>query len=277
MRTARRTARRTALIPLFVAIASSFAGVPAAHAAIKSDGLSLVVPVLAPMMPGQQGWVSALWTADQDVCDVQVTASGQGLTTSYPTNTGAFTSLFKSSSLATGNLDFTALHVTVDPTVTSSVPVTLNVSYTVLAAGQIKPSDDLTKKAVNCKGSKASATVTTTLPIVVPTGPAVVQQAAKATVSRSTPSWADISYLGDRPGLSSFHATLTPPKGLVVSYPGDRAFAGLNDNDALPVGQLDHVSVRLDASGLAAGSYTVPVRATYTGGSLDGSLTLTVQ
>jgi hypothetical protein len=49
--------------------------VPASPAAADSEGLDLVVPFVAPMLPGQQGWVGAIWEADDDVCNVQVTAS----------------------------------------------------------------------------------------------------------------------------------------------------------------------------------------------------------
>lgn len=76
-----------------------------AAAAPKDDGLSMVVPTLAPMLPGQQGWLSAMWSATKDVCDVKITVAGPGLTVSYPANTTTYTSLYTNSALATGNLD----------------------------------------------------------------------------------------------------------------------------------------------------------------------------
>src|SRR5690349_6268948 len=91
-----------------VALVVLAAGVPAYADNTKNDGLSLVVPVLAPMLPGQEGWVAAIWSANQDVCDVQVTLSGTGVTAAYPANTGTYSSLYISSGLAQDNLDYTA-------------------------------------------------------------------------------------------------------------------------------------------------------------------------
>src|SRR5437867_2100455 len=120
-------------------IASALAATPAtpAHAA-HTDGLDLVLPAVASMLPGQQGWVSAIWTANLDVCNVQVTVTGPGLTVTYPTNTGAYTSFYNASALATGNIDYTAFNVSVPANVTSSVPLSLSVSYNQLPPGQIK-------------------------------------------------------------------------------------------------------------------------------------------
>jgi hypothetical protein len=43
-----------------------------------------------------------------------------------------------------------------------------------------------------------------------------------------------------------------------------------------PVAGDDYVAVRLDAAGLAVGTYPVPLTATWTGGSFTGSLSLSV-
>ncbi|GII24811.1 hypothetical protein [Planosporangium mesophilum] len=254
-------------------LAGAAALVPASAAVAtpKSGDVDLVVPVLAPMLPGQQGWVSALWTANNDVCDVRVTASGPGLTVSYPTNTGSYSSLYKSSSLDAGQLDFTALNVSVAPSVTGAVQMALAISYTNQAPGQAKKEDG------KCVGSPGSETVTATLPVVPSIGAAaVVQKTTAVSVSRATPTWANLVFAGTRPGLSNFRVTLTPPAGLSVAYPGDATSSGLNRLGTLPVGQDDFTAVRFDASKLAAGTYNVPVKATWTGGSYDGSITVTV-
>lgn len=57
---------------------------------------------------GQQGWVAAMRTADEDVCDVKVTATGTGVAVDYPANTDTFSSLYVNTALATGNFDYTA-------------------------------------------------------------------------------------------------------------------------------------------------------------------------
>lgn len=118
--------------------------------------------------------------------------------------------------------------------------------------------------------------MTASLPVTPQLGAALQQITRTVTVAKGKPAWAEISFRGLKPNLGSFRVTLSPPKGLLVTYPGEGTSAGLSENTALPVGHEDHVAVRLDASGLAPGAYQVPLRATYTGGSFDGELALTV-
>ncbi|MEV1289722.1 hypothetical protein [Micromonospora sp. NPDC049679] len=268
--------RRRRLAVVLVGAAVAVAPLSSAHAAAKDDGVDLVVPVLAAMLPGQQGWVSALWSANKDICDVKVTVSGPGLTVSYPTNTGTYTSMYINSALATGNIDYTAFNVTVPSSAGGPVPVTLAVSYTQLPPGQIKKDDDLKTAKFDCKGPKGAQTVEATLPVVPVVGAAVAQRTTAVTVPRTKPTWVNIKFQGRKPGLDNFRVTLSPPAGLTLTYPSDATSAGLQSLAGLPVAREDHVSVRLDAGGLAPGDYQVPVHATYTGGSYDGKLTVTV-
>jgi hypothetical protein len=210
------------------------------------------------------------------VCDVRVTVTGPGLAISYPTNTGGYTSFYTASALATGNIDYTAFNVTVPATVTNSLALTLSVSYNQLPPGQIKHDDDLKTKKVVCSGPKGAETVTATLPVIPSTGAAVIQKTVAASVPKSTPTWTTITFRGMQPNLANFRVTLTPPSGMTVVYPGDGTSSGLHAGTALPVGQDDYTAIRLDASGLRTGTYQVPVHATYTGGSFDGQLTLSV-
>jgi hypothetical protein len=249
---------------------------PAPAGAADSGGLAPVVPILAPMLPGQRGWVAAIWTATTDVCDVQVTATGPGLTIGYPTNTATYTSLYTASALADGNIDYTALDITVPGGATTAIPVTMSVSYRRLPPGQIKKDDDLKTKHIVCSGPKSDDTVTATLPVLQATGASVLQKTTAVSTPKATPTWTNITFRGNRPNVGNFRVTLAPPAGLTVVYPNDGTSAGLAGGTALPVAQDDYVAVRLDATGLAPGTYTVPVHATYTGGSYDGQLSLTV-
>lgn len=267
------------VVSAVIVVGSSAMAAPA-HAA-QDDGLTLLVPTLAPMQPGQQGWVSAMWSANVDVCDTQMTisASGSGSlpTFTYPSNTATYSSFYTSSALAAGNLDYVAFKVAVPASLTaSSVKLTLNVTYQQLPPGQIKKDDDLKVKKVDCKGPKGNMQVSATLPILAGTDPAVVQRTTAVTVPRSTPAWAHLAFRGNRPNLTNFRVALAPPAGLSVSYPGEGTSAGLNSHVDLPVAEDDYVAVRLDTHGLAPGDYRVPVKATYTGGSFDGELTVTV-
>jgi hypothetical protein len=240
-------------------VVMSLGGIPAAA---DNSGLALVIPALAPMLPGQQGWVSALWEANHDVCNVQVIATGPGLKIAYPANTGPFSSLYTSNGLAKTNVDYSALNIAVDHAVTAPVTVTLTVSWQALPPNVINKNDDLKTKKFVCTGDKGSQTITATLPVSASTGAAVIQKTTTVAVPRSTPSWVTMTFRGTKPGLANFRVTLAPPAGMTVSYPGDASSAGVNGAPTLAVGQDDYVAVRLDASGLATGVYQVPVTAT---------------
>ena len=263
-------------IPAVLLLTAALLPVSASPAGATSEGLDLVVPFVAPMLPGQRGWVGVLWQADDDVCNVQVTASGSGVTVGYPSNTSTFSSLYTSNGLAKGNLDYTAFNFTVGAGVVGSLAITLKVSYQELPSNVINKNDDLKTKKFTCTGTKGSDTVNATLPVSLSLGAAVVQKTVAVNVARSTPAWSNITFRGNKPDLADFRVTLSPPKGLTVAYPGDATSAGLNGVPTLPVAEDDHVAVRLDATNLPIGVYLVPLKATYTGGSFDGVLTVTV-
>ncbi|MFI5494213.1 hypothetical protein [Actinoplanes sp. NPDC051859] len=243
---------------------------------LGEDGVQLVVPVLAPMLPGQQGWISGLWTTDVDACNIKVTASApNGVKFSYPTNTSTYTSLYVNSALAAHNVDFAALNVTVPPTVTSAVPVTLNVTYTPMAGNPFLPSDDLKTKQFTCTGTPKTKTVNATIPVAPPLVD-LVQKTGSVTVPKITPTWTRLRFTGLRPDMGNFRVKLDAPSGLTVTYPGDGTSAGLNNAPTLPVGDDDYAAVRLDAGRLGIGIHIIPVSATWTGGSYNGLLTLVV-
>jgi hypothetical protein len=230
----------------------------AAPAAAATPAVGLVVPVLAPMLPGQQGWVSALWGTTGDICDVRATASGAGLTVAYPSNTGDHSSLYKQDSLKAGHFDYTAFKLAVSPTVKGAGSLAIKLSYS------------------DCNGTTRSVSTAAVLPIIAASGEAVVQKTAAVNVPKTTPVWTQLSFQGRKTGLADFRVTLTPPSGLAVAYPGDKSSAGLAETTSLPVGSDDFVAIRFDATGAKAGTYKVPVHATYAGGSFDSTLTVVV-
>jgi hypothetical protein len=261
---AMRRSVKTLAVAVAVAAAIPMVAVATpAQAALPPVGL--VIPILAPMLPGQSGWVSALWGTLTDVCNVRATASGAGLTVSYPSNTGTYSSLYKQDSLAAGHLDYTAFKLTVDPGIDNVLSLKINMSYVERSA----------TSGANCEGTKREVAVNASLPVVASSA-AVVQKTTSVTVSQNTPIWTQLTFAGKKTGLDNFQVQLTPPAGLAVSYPGSKTTAGLNDAATLAVGDDDFVAVKVDATGAKPGSYKVPVRATYTGGSYDGSLTVVV-
>ncbi|GGJ90626.1 hypothetical protein GCM10010123_20610 [Pilimelia anulata] len=268
--------RRRLLSGLLVgALAGSFC--VAAPAAAAGSGPSLVLPILASMLPGQQGWLSALWISSGDICNVKITASGgSSLGVDYPTNTDTFTSFYINSALAHGNMDYSAIKFDIPDNALLAQIVTLKVSWVQMKNDSFKKTDDLRTKKFTCTGTADSDTVLATIPIGLNLGAAATQETTTASIARGTPAWVKLTYSGTKPGLANFRVKLTPPTGLTVAYPGGATSAGLNDNTALPVGGEDYASVYLDASKLAAGVHKIPVSATWTGGSLAGNLSLTV-
>ena len=244
----------------------------------KDGKLELLSSSMPSFLPGQQGWVGLDWTATTDVCDIAVTATAPGVTITYPTNTASYSSLYTSDSLAATNRDYTAFRVSVAPSTTGATTVTLRASYTKIPPGQVSKSDDLEVKDVACKGGqKVTETSTVSLPVGSPSGARAVLETTTATVDSGSPTWVPLSFTTQYAGLDNFRVRLDPPSGLEVVYPGDGTSSGLSQQSALGVGTSDAASVRLEATSLSAGTYTVPVTATWSGGSLETELTVTVQ
>jgi hypothetical protein len=251
-----------------LAVGAAVAALPvvtAVPAQAATPTIGLVVPILAPMLPGQQGWVSALWGTTGDICDVRATASGVGLSVTYPSNTNSYASLYKQDSLSAGHFDYTAFKLDVDDALKLGTALNIKLTYT-----------EKSGSGSTCTGTTRTVNTSAILPIVASTGAAVVQKTSTVTVPQATPVWTQLSFQGRKAGLENFRVTLDAPSGLSVAYPGDKTSTGLSAGTALPIGSDDFVAVRVDATGAKAGTYKVPVHATYTGGSFDDTLTVVV-
>lgn len=259
--------RRSATVAIACA-AGAAAILPAASpASAATADFGLVIPLLAPMLPGQTGWVSTLWGASDDVCDVKVTASGAGLTINYPANTKTYTSLSKGDTLAAGHVDYAAFNVSVASNKLVSLnPVTITYTYTEKADG-----------ATTCTGTKRTGTQTATLPIISVTGDAVTQKTSSVSVPKKTPVWTSLVFQARKGGVDDLRITVSGgPAGLVVSYPQERAYTQLNDGASLPVGADDFAAVKFDATNVAPGSYKLTVKQTYGTTTDTNDLTLVV-
>lgn len=259
--------RRSASVAIACA-AGAAAILPAtapAHAATAD--LGLVIPLLAPMLPGQTGWVSTVWAATDEVCDVRVTAAGSGVTVKYPTNTGTYSSLSKGDSLAPGHIDYVAFNFSVATSkLVSLTPVTLSYTYVEKADG-----------ATTCTGTRRTGSQTATLPVVSVTGDAVTQKTSSVTVPKKTPVWSQLVFQARRSGVDDLRITVSGgPAGLVVSYPQERAYTQLNAGASLPVGTDDYAAVKFDATNVAAGTYKLTVKQSYGGTTDSNELTLVV-
>jgi hypothetical protein len=103
-------------------LAAVLGGGTAALAATSSFDVTLSTSTLPTLRPGQTAWVSTLWTgAPVDATSFVLRASGpSGITISYPSNTGSYSSLYKQSTLLAGDTDYAALKVAVGPDVTAT-------------------------------------------------------------------------------------------------------------------------------------------------------------
>ncbi|WP_101523600.1 hypothetical protein [Nocardioides houyundeii] len=239
--------------------------------------VALLSPVLPPMVRGQAGWVSLLWSTETDVCEVRATARTSSGEVGYPANTASYSSFYVNDALAEGNLDFTAFRVKAPSS--GPMKVAVEVRYTRLASSlTLRKFDDLVRKDVrgaDCSGVTGSRTFTIDVPLLDTLGPPVVALTPQVTVRAGSPTWVDLSWRGNTPGMSNVRVTLAPPAGLSVVYPGDGASSGLAKDADLAVASTDSSGVRLAAA--KPGLFTVPVTLTWgSTGRWTGSLRVKV-
>jgi hypothetical protein len=222
-----------------------------------------------------------VWTADRNASNWSTTVTAPpGVTVTYPTTRGGSdTSLYGSDTLVGSTRDFTAFKLSVPYTQTASFPITLTSTYTDTCGdnGQCKEqgigNDD--------KARDHSTTATVTVPVRPATGPAFTQATSTLSVPAGSNAFQDIAFTGGQADLADFTVRFGAlPPGLVVAYPGDAPASRPARGSSLTGGATDHVSVRLDATALPAGSYTVPIVVSYTTASprtVPGTVTLVVR
>ena len=262
-------------------LVGSVLGPPAAVADVDKTGVRAITTQTAPVVPGQSAWLSVVWTADQTVTDWSTTVTTPaGVTVSYPTTRGGSdTSLYGSATLVGSTRDFTAVKLAVPYTQTTSFQVTLLSTYTGTCGdnGQCKEqgggNDD--------KAGEHSTSATVTVPVQPAVGSAFTQNTTSLSVAAGSNAFQDIAFTGGQADLADVSVRLgTLPAGLTVGYPGDAAVSRLAGGSSLVGGSTDHVAVRFDATGLAAGTYTLPLVITYTAAAprtASGTVTLVVR
>lgn len=243
----------------------------------KSGDLRLATNSLPTMLAGQEGWVSLLWYAETDVCNVQVTAKTKDVGVTYPTNTGSFSSLYTNNALAETNLDYTAFRITA-PSKAGTTEIEFEATFTRLKdSAALKKADNLVVKSVaDCSGDSGKVKVKVPLTVQAPSGDAVALQTPTVQVKKGGPTWVPIAFKGNAPDLNNFRVSVSAPDGFEVVYPGDGTSSGLNGDTRLPVGVVDSAAIRLDPLTTEAGTYKLPVTATWSGGSWSGTISVTV-
>ncbi|MEV4705466.1 hypothetical protein [Actinoplanes sp. NPDC049316] len=98
-------------------------------------GPRLLVKIAVPMVKAATpAWVKTWWTTRSDICDVRVTVTGGPdiAAVTYPSNTGTYTSFFRSADLARGQVDYTAMKLTTTADAAGWITLDLAVAYTKL-------------------------------------------------------------------------------------------------------------------------------------------------
>jgi hypothetical protein len=258
------------------ALAPSVAG-----ADVDKTGVRVVTTQTAPVVPGQSAWLSVVWTGDRTVTNWSTTVSAPaGVTVSYPTTRGGSdTSLYGSATLVGTTRDFTAFKLRIPYTQTTSFPVTLHSTYTSTCGdnGQCKEqgggNDD--------KARDFSTTAVVTVPVVPATGPEFSQATTSLAVPAGSNAFHQLAFTAGQADLADFTVRLGAlPAGLAVGYPADATVSRPAGGPALVGRTTDAVAVRLDTTGLARGTYTVPLVITYAAAAprtASGTVTLVVQ
>jgi hypothetical protein len=276
-----RSRRRSTLLSALIGplLAWSFV-VPGAIAAADQDhsGVRAVTTSTAALAAGGSGWVAVVWAADRTVQDWSTTVTAPpGVGVSYPTTRGgADTSLYGSATLVGGTTDFTAFRLAVPYTQRTGFPVTVTSTYTRCGDnGQCKD------QGLGNDGRTGTTTATVTVPVVPATGPPFTQDTTELSVVAGSSSFQQIAFTGGQADLADFTVRLGAlPAGLEVAYPGDRSATTPAGGSSLAGRHTDRVGLRLVATGLPPGRYTVPLTISYTAAqptSTPGTVTLVVQ
>ncbi len=112
--------------------------------------------------------MSTLWRgASEDATSFELTVVQpipQGISVSYPENTGSFSSLYKESTLLAGDTDYSSLKVQVGDSVLGDQQIKLDVEYQ-LAGKKQKQKVDVTLPVVEASGPTVEQVTTTVGPI----------------------------------------------------------------------------------------------------------------
>jgi hypothetical protein len=267
--------RLRTVLPLAAAVALFLA---AAAPAVDRTGVTLVSSTLPTLTPGETAWVTTLWRgADADAGSFQLTASAPaGTTVSYPTNTGAFSSLSKQATLLAGDTDYAALKIRVGDAASGSQRIDLTVSY---VPGSRSGGYGSGSGGYGSGGyGRTTEQLQVTLPVVAATGDAVrLLTTSVGPVKAGTAQFVQVSLQGVKPGVTNVAVKVTDPGGATVSYPGDRSSTSLSQDGTLDVGETDTAAFRVDAAKLTPGSYRLGIDIAFGSGQrLPGALTLVV-
>jgi hypothetical protein len=253
---------------------------------VNWSGVQAATSTTASLAPGQSSWVSVAWTTRATVTDWSTTVTAPaGVTVTYPTTRGGTdTSLYGSATLAGGTQDFTAFKLAVPYTQRTSFTVTVTSTY-VGCSGLVTCIDQWWNKGDRswwwANGLRTSSlTTTVTVPVAPAVGAPFTQNATQVAVAAGSSGFQKISFTGGQTDLAGFTVRAGElPAGLQVGYPGDGSASTLNGGSTLVGRTTDYVGIRFVTTGLAPGTYLVPLVISYTAAApvtTTGAVTLVV-
>ena len=252
---------------------------PAATANADQDksAVRAVTTSTAALAPGESGWVAVSWTAGQTVHDWSTTVTAPaGVGVTYPTTRGgADTSLYGSATLVGSTTDFTAFRLAVPYTQRTTFAVTVTSTYSRCGDnGQCKD------QGIGNDGRTGSVTVSVTVPVGPAAGPPFTQDTTRVSVAAGSDGFQQLSFTGGQTDLADFRVQVGAlPAGLEVAYPGGRTATMLAGGSSLLGRHTDQVGLRLIATSLRPGTYTVPLSISWTAAqptTANGTVTLVV-
>jgi|FLYL01.1.fsa_nt_gi hypothetical protein len=257
--TAMKLTTRFLLLLSLVATLGGLLPLPATAAQAQPE---LMQDSTAVVAAGGSTWVTLTWLGTGDVASFALTAKprkARGVEVSYPANTGDHSSLMRDDELLEGELDYTAVRLTVPYYQTKAFELDLTVRY----------SED---------GKPRTKKYRVEVPVVVHTGADLEVLGDVPAVPSGGEHWVEVTMVGVAPTLTNLSATVGGD--LDVTYPGHGTSTSLHSDDVLTAGETDVARFLVDTSGLAPGVHPFRWTVTYLKGSerksLDFDLALTV-
>lgn len=236
-----------------VLVFSSVAPAAAKGGPAKVDMLTVQT---GTVLAGASTWVEISWTASGgDADDFQVTVKNPdpGWEIRYPDNTGSYTSTWSDATLSDGEVDFTAIHVTVPYEAVSDAKLHLEVSYTT-------------------DGKKHQQSYLVKVPVAQYSGDDLTQVTTDAGAIGEA-GWVEVSFLGNAPRLDDAQMIATPPGSMTVTYPAGKPFTSFAHDARLEAGESDFAAFKLDVSDAEPGAYEIPIQISYSKGTAQGTWT----
>lgn len=217
----------------------------------------------AAVIAGDSTWIALNWLGaggDAENFQLVVKKPDPGVEVGYPANTGTYTSLWADDTLSDGEMDFTAIKITLPYETKKDVKLILSLTY-------------------DHNGKQKRRDFNIRVPVVAYSGGEDLQQVTSSLgeLPLGESAWVGVSYAGLAPRLDDFQLTVTDAAGLPIVYPGDGASTSLHHDARLEDGETDIARFRVDAYDIPAGSYTIQVQATYRRDAVTADLPGTVE